>query len=239
MGPLPTDTPDPGDAPRPPAKLLKRRRTVALLRIMLPLAALLLATLVIVWPKFQGQDRASFKLGSAGTDPKEVEQLTMMKPRFVGLDSKQQPYTVTALSATQDKPGADLIMLDHPQADITLEGGAWATATANSGAYAQKDQILDLAGDINVFHDSGYEFHTEQAELDLANDTMDGTVPVTGHGPGGTIEAAHGFTVLDHGRTVLFHGPAKLTINPGVKGVTAAPAPPGSPSKSRQEGRKR
>lgn len=236
-GPLPSDAPNPGEASRAATALLKRRRLVTLLRVTLPLAALLLAALVIVWPKLQNHERSGFKLAPSSTDSKEVEQLTMVKPRFVGLDSKQQPYTVTAFSATQDHPGADIIRLDHPQADITLDGGAWATVTALSGNYAQKDQILDLKGDINVFHDSGYEFHTEQAELDLAHNTIDGNVPVTGHGPGGTIDAV-GFTIIDRGQTVLFHGPAKLVINPGVKGLTtgsstsnpsktAAPAKPG------------
>lgn len=231
MGPLPDDTPEPEDAP-PPARILKRRRTIALLRIVLPLAALLLIAAVVVWPKFQGQDRAGFKLNLADVSPTEVEQLTMVKPRFVGRDSKQQPYTITALSATQDHPGADLVHLDHPQADITLESSAWASVTAIRGTYAQKDQILDLDGDINVFHDSGYEFHTEKAEVDLAHDTIDGTVPVRGQGPGGTLEAQGGFTILDHGQTVLFHGPAKMTINPSVKGLTAPPAPKAEPQGS-------
>lgn len=240
MGPLPDDTPErgepkepgeppePGEARRPPSGLAARRRLVILLRVALPLAALLLIALIVVWPHLQGQDRAGFTLTPASVDPREVEKLTMVKPRFVGRDSKEEPYTLTAISATQDHPGADLIHLDHPQADITLSGGSWAIVTALKGTYAQKDQILDLDGDIAVFHDSGYEFHTQKAEVDLAHNTVNGVVPVSGHGPGGTIEAENGFTILDNGGTVLFHGPAKMTLNPGVKGLATAP-PKGQP----------
>jgi lipopolysaccharide export system protein LptC len=236
MGPPPDDVPEPGapDEPggppelgeprRPPSGLAARRRLVVLLRVALPLAALLLIALVVVWPHFQDQDRAGFALNPASVDPREVEQLTMVKPRFVGRDSKEEPYTLTAISATQDHPGADLIHLDHPQADITLSGGSWAIVTALKGTYAQKDQILDLEGDIAVFHDSGYEFHTQKAEVDLAHNTINGVVPVTGQGPGGTIEAENGFTILDNGGTVLFHGPAKTTLNPRAKGLTTAPS---------------
>lgn len=223
-GPLPNpempgpETPEPSDAAR--LTSFKHQRLVALLRIALPLATLLLATLVIAWPKFQNRERTGFTLSPTLADPKEVEQLTMVNPKFVGLDSKQQPYTVTARSANQDRPGADLVLLDRPQADITLESGAWITVTALNGRYTQKEQLLDLMGDINLFHDSGFEFHTEQAEIDLANNTMSGDVPVTGHGPAGTIDS-DGFMVLDHGQTVLFTGHAKLHINAGAKSVAA------------------
>jgi len=218
-GPLPSLEPPRADRAgetTPPIRIV-RRRYVTLLRIALPLAALLLAALVIAWPQLQNRERTGFSLTPTRTDPKELEQLTMVNPRFVGLDSKQQPYTVTAKSATQERAGADLILLDYPQADILLDNGAWATVTGRYGRYSQKEQILDLEGDINVFHDAGYEFHTEQAQVDLANDTIAGDVPVTGHGPGGTIDA-NGFMILDHGQTVIFTGDSKLHLNPGSQG---------------------
>ncbi|MGE5539284.1 MAG: LPS export ABC transporter periplasmic protein LptC [Gemmatimonas sp.] len=215
-GPLPgDDAPDLGDPPRPSAA--KRRRYVVLLRAALPLAALLLAVLVVVWPKLQQtRDRTGFTLQPVAADPQEVEQLQMVNPRFIGLDSKQQPYTVTARTATQERPGADTILLDSPQADIQLEGGAWVTVTAQTGRYVQKAQTLDLAGDINVFHDLGYEFHTEQAHVDLDTSTVTGDQHVTGHGPSGTIDS-DGFMILDHGATVVFSGPSRLLLLPGAQ----------------------
>lgn len=233
-GPLPSHKPphNDGDGAGDTARLIRivRRRYVSLLRIVLPLAALLLAALVIAWPQLQNRDRAGFSLAPTRADPKEIEQLTMVNPRFVGLDSKQQPYTVTAKSATQERAGADMILLDFPQADILLENGAWVTVTGRLGRYSQKEQILDLEGDINVFHDSGYEFHTEQAQVDLANDTINGDVPVTGHGPGGIIDAL-GFMILDHGQTVIFTGESKLHLN-GTQsgGGSKSAAPAGNPT---------
>jgi lipopolysaccharide export system protein LptC len=214
---------------------IKHRRHVTLLRILLPMAALLLAALVITWPQLQNRDRSGFYLTPTRANPKDVEQLTMVNPRFVGLDSKQQPYTVTARSATQERAGADMILLDHPQADILLDNGAWVTVTGRSGRYGQKAQILDLEGDINLFHDTGYEFHTEQAQVDLANDTINGDVAVNGHGPGGVIDA-QGFMILDRGQTVIFTGNSKLHLNPtaqsgSVGGARRESAPPQSPDR--------
>jgi lipopolysaccharide export system protein LptC len=225
-GPLPnrephSDEDEPTGGTEPLTRVV-RRRYVTLLRVALPLAALMLAALVIAWPQIQNRERTGFSLTPTHADPKEVEQLTMVNPRFVGLDSKQQPYTVTAQSATQERAGADIIVLDRPQADILLANGAWVTVTGRTGHYSQKQQILDLEGDIDVFHDSGYEFHTERAQIDLANDTINGDAPVTGHGPGGMIDA-QGFMILDHGQTVIFTGDSKLHLNPGA-GKAPAPA---------------
>lgn len=230
-GPLPNREPPRNDEGGDTPRLIRivRRRYVTLLRVALPMAALLLAALVITWPQIQNRERVAFSLAPTSADPKEVEQLTMVNPRFVGLDSKQQPYTVTAKTATQERAGADMILLDRPQADILLDNGAWVTVTGRKGRYSQKQQILDLEGDVDVFHDSGYEFHTEKAQVDLANDTVNGDVPVAGHGPGGTIDA-QGFMILDHGQTVIFTGDSKLHLNPGAQsgiGARSGPAPTG------------
>jgi lipopolysaccharide export system protein LptC len=220
------DAPNVGEPTRH-AAATRRRRYVLLLRIALPMAALLLAVLVVAWPKFQARERTGFNLRPVTADPKEVEQLRMVNPRFIGLDSKQQPYTITAKTATQDRAVADIILLDSPQADIQLESGAWVTITSQTGHYAQKAQTLDLEGDINVFHDLGYEFHTERAHVDLADSTVTGDDRVTGHGPSGTIDS-DGFMILDRGATVVFSGAAKLLLNPGMQGgLTSAPRPAG------------
>ncbi|HTI88817.1 MAG TPA: LPS export ABC transporter periplasmic protein LptC [Alphaproteobacteria bacterium] len=227
-GPLPgDDAPNLGEPPRRVAAV-KRRRYVVLLRIALPMAALLLAALVVAWPKLQTRERSSFNLQPVSADPKEVEQLRMVNPRFLGLDAKQQPYTITALTATQERPGADTILLDTPQADIQLETGAWVTVTAQNGRYSQKGQTLDLQGDINVFHDLGYEFHTESAHVDLATSTVSGEEHVTGHGPSGNIDS-QGFMILDRGATVVFSGSARLLLTPGAQGgLTSGGAPAGA-----------
>jgi lipopolysaccharide export system protein LptC len=223
-GPLPgDDAPNLGEPPRH-AAVAKRRRYVVLLRVMLPMAALLLAALVIAWPKLQTRERSSFNLQPVTADPTEVEQLKMVNPRFIGMDAKQQPYTITALTATQERPGADTILLDTPQADIQLESGAWVTVTAQTGHYAQKEQTLDLEGDINVFHDLGYEFHTERAHVDLKSSTVTGDDHVTGHGPSGNIDS-EGFMILDRGATVVFSGAARLMLMPGAQGGLMGPAP--------------
>ena len=143
----------------------------------------------------------------------------MLNARFDGLDEKNRPYTVTADMATQSDSDEDLIELELPKADITLEDGAWLALTARSGKYRQKSQILDLIGSVSLFHDQGFELRTEAARVDLARGVAEGNQPVQGQGSTGFIEA-QGFRVLDRGARIIFTGKARLIVNPETRPET-------------------
>ena len=88
---------------------------------------------------------------------------------------------------------------------------------AESGLYDQTMKLLDLSGGVSLYHDSGYELHTDTARVDLARNTARGLDPVTGHGPQGRIEA-EGFEIAEHAKSIVFTGRAQL-------GLRAAPGP--------------
>jgi lipopolysaccharide export system protein LptC len=79
--------------------------------------------------------------------------------------------------------------------------------------------MLDLTGDVTVFHDSGYEVRTDAAEVDLRAGSAQGDQPVSAQGPAGTLDAV-GFTLMDRGDVVVFKGPARMVLVP-----TARPTP--------------
>ncbi|MEK9899787.1 MAG: LPS export ABC transporter periplasmic protein LptC, partial [Rhodospirillaceae bacterium] len=78
-----------------------------------------------------------------------------------------------------------------------------------------KTNTLHLTGDVNLFHDQGYEFTTTAAQVDLVTSTASGDEPVDGQGPFGVLNA-EGFRVFDSGDRVLFLGPARLTVFEGA-----------------------
>ncbi len=199
-------------APRPGPNLGSYSRFVTLMKICLPAGALALAGLVVLWPQMQDSDKG-FKPGVASVGPQDADHLRMVNARFSGLNKKTLPYTVTAPLAIQDNPQADEIELTNPKTDITLKDGSWLAVTADRGRYFQSRQILDLFGTVNLFHDSGYEFQSTRAHIDLAAGTAEGDQPVTGQGPFGEL-TAEGFRISDKGKTILFTGTAKLVIYP-------------------------
>lgn len=185
-------------------------RTVGLLKVLLPTVALSLVVLVVVWSQLHNSD-PGFRVGFSLVQPEDVRQLSMVNARYAGRNRNRQPFLVTAATAIQDSPTADIIHLTDPKGDMTLKGTAWIALSAPKGDYRQASQLLDLRDGVTLFHDSGMEFNTATAHINLKDSTAFGLDPVTGHGPAAEI-TSKGFQVLDGGDRVVFTGKAHLTL---------------------------
>ncbi|MFM2130305.1 MAG: hypothetical protein RL477_1851 [Pseudomonadota bacterium] len=200
-------------------------RTVGLLKVLLPAVALSLVALVVAWSQLRNSD-PGFRIGFSLVQPEDVRQLSMVNARYAGRSKNMQPYLVTATTAIQDSPGADVIHLTNPKGDMTLKGGAWVALSAPRGDYRQASQLLDLAGGVNLFHDSGMEFNTATAQINLRDSTAFGVDPVEGHGPSADIRS-QGFQVLDGGDRIIFTNKSHLTL---YRSRDASAQPRGAPT---------
>jgi lipopolysaccharide export system protein LptC len=191
-------------------------RFVGIAKVLLPTIATALIAIVIVWPELSEQQNR-FTLGPTKIDRSEAENLRMLNARFTGVDASRRPFTLTADTADQQDAKSPEIALNAPKADILLGNGAWVALTATKGNFNRERQLLELTGNVNLFHDSGYEFHTESAVFDLTAGDATGTEPVEGQGPFGHLKA-EGFRIYNRGERVEFLGKSKLTINPDAGG---------------------
>jgi lipopolysaccharide export system protein LptC len=208
--------------PKPP-QLQRRTRVVAAMRLILPaIAAILLAALGL-WSRF-GFDSNSFRLAMGSLGLASIDTLSMSNPHFEGLDDKERPFSLTATRATQVDSTADVIDLNAPQADITLEDGAWLTLTSDSGRYQRDAQLLYLQGQVNLFHDKGYELHTRDVHIDLAKGSAVSSEAVDGQGPSGDL-TAQGMEVVDSGKRIRFLGRAHMTFYDEGQMSAAVPKP--------------
>lgn len=187
-------------------------RFVTVMKVLLPLLAAGLVVMLAVWSQLN-LDGTRFHLDATELAPDQIDSLTMVNARFDGVDEKNRPYSVTAEQVLQDAEDSNVVLLKEPQADITLESGAWIALTAETGNYSRKSELLDLAGGVSLYHDRGFEIHTERARLDLAAGVASGDAPVTGQGPAGELQA-EGFRVSDGGKRILFDGKSRLLIIP-------------------------
>ncbi len=191
-------------------------RFVALMRIALPATAGAIVILVIAWPHI-GEKSKNFQLGFSSIKIEDAGGQHLINPRFSSTDSKQQPFNLTAKIATQQKSDPNLVDLTLPKADLTSNAGTWIALSAKSGLYNREAETLKLQGSVNLFHDSGYELSTTAINLNLAEGTAEGDVPITGHGPSGTIKGT-GFKIVGRGKKMIFTGKSKLIIYPILKG---------------------
>jgi lipopolysaccharide export system protein LptC len=203
-------------------------RTVGLLKVLLPTVALSLVALVIVWSQVRNSE-SGFSLTLSLFRTEDARKLNMVNARYAGLSNTRRPYLVTASVASLDNPRADTIHLTDPKGDVTLKNGAWVALAAPKGDYHQEKQVLDLSDGVNLFHDSGLQFNTPTATINLQDSSAFGHDPVAGHGPASEI-TSEVFRVADEGNRVIFTGKAHLTLYPKaktppkrVRAVTVAP----------------
>ena len=182
------------------------------MRIALPLVAVAIVVLVVAWPQLTEKPK-NFFLRVSNMTTTETGTQQIINARFTGTDSNSRPYSITADTASQLKNSPNTIELAFPKADITLESGAWLALSAETGKFSRKDQVLSLQGEVNVFHDSGYELRTAAADIFMGQGIAAGTKPVSGQGPLGTVQST-GFRILDSGRRVLFTGNSRLILHP-------------------------
>jgi lipopolysaccharide export system protein LptC len=193
---------------------------VTVLKVTLPLIALILLGLVLAWPRLNPDPR-EFRLGAGDiTAVADADSSRMIKPRFVGMDENDHPYNVIAETATH-AGSADRILLAQPKADVTMKDGSWVAVNAREGLYDRARQTLGLRGQVQVFHDAGYTFQTEAADVDMKAGTAAGNQRVEGQGPFGHL-TAEGFEILDKGGRILFTGKARLELRPQAMKKTEA-----------------
>jgi lipopolysaccharide export system protein LptC len=166
---------------------LRYSRFVALMKRVLSLGAFLIIAAVLVFffmQRMPHQLQMSYEqLGRIKND------LTMVKPRLTGVDSKGSPFVITADTAVQDAHNAKKASLQNMEADLTLDKHNWLNARARYGIVDMASGQLELTGGIDVFTATGYELHSHSASANLKQSVIHGHEPVTGQGPQGTLRA--------------------------------------------------
>lgn len=191
----------------------RRRWLVTLAKRVLPVAALGLLALLTLWPELTTDaDRARIAYRRGTITP---EGGTLRDASYTGVDENGEPYRLTAAAARQIMGGGvapDRTVLTAPTGDITLASGAWLMVQAAVGVYMQKDNQLDLSGEVSLYSDDGIEMHTNSVTLDLKAGVALGAEQVHVQGPFGQLDA-QGFSVTERGATLHFVGPAHLVLD--------------------------
>lgn len=198
--------------PRETLRLIKARggkRLVRFLRVLLPLAAAVVLAAILLWPLIHAYSGKSLSV-AARMIP--VPDLAVDHLRFSGSDSRNQPFSVTAERATRPGELRDVYDLDKPEGDITLKDGSWIAGKALHGRYDREGRKLWLGGDVQLFHDGGFQFRTNEANVDMNDSSAWGEAPVTMQGGFGSI-IGNGFRMLDSGNIMVVKGPARAVLN--------------------------
>ena len=197
----------------PPAFGRRYSRFVSLAKIALPLMALALVMVLVAWPQAQNED-TTFQVSLAALPEGDAGDTGMTRARFVGTDSKDQAFVITAERAVPNAINPERITLEMLQADLTLSSGVWASMLSVTGLYDRAQQSLTLRDGVDLFADNGFALHTASARIDLEDGTAKGSEPVRAQGPMGDLDA-DSFLIERDGQRLFFIGNVRMTLQPG------------------------
>ncbi len=183
-------------------------RYVAVARVLLPLLAILLLGISIIW------SQAGPSIEVKKIDMSEVQN-TLETARFTSVDKDGQPFVVEADKVTQQDPTTMEATLAAPRGSMKTKAGETMSLSAKDGLYDHNAQALKLNGDVVIKRDDGLTLETEALDVDLAGKNATGDKPVTAHtDKGDVLKAKSGIDVTEGGEKILFKGPASLTLQP-------------------------
>jgi lipopolysaccharide export system protein LptC len=193
--------------PRDNDRTRKARRTPRIanfLRVALPTLALVVLLALLIWPALRPN-----KISTAIV--KNIPDLVVDNLHFTGTDSKDQAYSINAVKATRPQGLQNIFDLDQPKAEITMTNGVWLAVQSQQGRYDQDSRKLWLGGDVQVFHDQGYQFTSDELQVDMKENYAFGNKPVLIQGSFGEI-TGQGFRLLEGGQVMIVKGPARAIL---------------------------
>jgi lipopolysaccharide export system protein LptC len=184
---------------------------VGVAKLLLVTLAAGLAVLLAVWPVLHPRD-APTEIGQvSGIQEEDVDSLRITNAKLTGVSKDGQPYLLTFDDATQISQQSDLVKLTAPKADVQLKDGAWVALSSPRGRYHRGDRILELDGDVAMFHESGMEMMTGNVTFNLESGTGAGYEPMHVQAPFGTFDA-RGFRIRDDTAIFYFPGPVHAIL---------------------------
>ncbi len=192
-------------------------RVIAVLRLVLPAAIVILLVLLALAPLTVGRD-ISFVLSKDRVDVAR-ERMQVTAATYRGQDSKGQPFTLNAASAVQASSRDPVVRLKTLSAQIQLKDGP-ARVEAGQGRYDMDKEKVAIVGPVKFQSADGYRLETRDVDVDLKSRTAVSNGPVTGRMNRGTFSADHLSADLNQ-RVIVLQGRARLHIVQGT--ARAAP----------------
>ena len=199
--------------PRSAGRAINRHYSafVKAMRIILPLVALGMLAVLLLWP--EGEKIAEPVRKEELFPQADMAATELLKPRYESADRELNPFIVTADKATQTQDNADLIYLDKPVADITLKDGGKLDVSSENGIFAQSSEKLSLKGNVELVYDQTYTLSGDEMRVDLKGREAFSDQDVILTGPDGIIKAK-GMEAYSERGLVIFKGPGTLTLYP-------------------------
>ena len=131
------------------------------------------------------------------------DQVTVTDSTITGLDKQQQPYSISARTAVQDKEKPNFINLNEVQGATNRSNGEAITFQSQKGLYNSDVKTLDLDTDVVIKSEGRFTARMDKAHVIVAEKRLTSNVPVAVELSTGTINA-NGVEITNDGNNILF-----------------------------------
>lgn len=193
-------------------------RFVALVKVALPLLALVLLSSLFLMARRPGDDGAALGPGDV---LRLARDQRLDDAEYVGVTDSGDRVVLTATTAIP-RGGTDLVDVTGLTATLDAPDGRVTRLTARTGAIDRAAQSGDFSGDVRVATSDGYRLYSEALHASFDGDLIRSDVPVRLVGPrlsitADSMEARAGLTgPAGH---VVFKGGVRLVYEPGEDGA--------------------
>ncbi|MCC6304708.1 MAG: LPS export ABC transporter periplasmic protein LptC [Rhodobacteraceae bacterium] len=195
-------------------------RLVALLKVLLPLAALaVLATLFL----FQQRIDPTRAIPYATVDVEEIaREAAIGGPTYAGVGEDGTAITVAAETARPDPADPRRMTAEAVRAALEMADGSRVDIRAAAGAVDGPGGRMELSGGVEIRTSTGYRVTTERLAAMLDRTHVATDTAVAAEGPPGRIAAGSLEIVAEAGARdrylLVFGGGVKLLYDPGTAG---------------------
>jgi len=134
----------------------------------------------------------------------------LVKPIFMGLNKKEQPFKVTASKATRFKEETDTFYLENPIGEILIDNDKYYLS-GNNGVYDKNLQKLKINGDVKFNNNLDLKFSTTEVFFDFKKQVLLGEKAVSGYRNNTKIDS-QGIKILNKENKIFFTGKTKLLL---------------------------
>lgn len=182
------------------------------LKVVLPIGAVALIALLILWPYLKPAEILPDDLEVQKTELTQ-NGLSMSEPRFSGTTERQEPFMITAKTAAQSANDPAMMELIAIHATLDLERLGPLKLDASGGTYHTVTRRLNLIGPIEVKAGDQIKLSMGDIKADLKAGAGQSTQPLT-IDANAAIMKAGALRVFDAGDRLRFERGVHITYFP-------------------------
>lgn len=187
---------------------LSHSRRVRRLRILLPVAALVVSAIFIAVTFVRSYLPENITVQSARI---EDGKIVMESPAVAGRNERGISYSMTALRALQDLNDPNMITLENVKAAMPMSGDIIARVTAKGGIFDRATDQLKMTAPFQVNLSNGVTANFQSAHLDVPKSVMETSDPVKITTNTASV-VAQSMKISDNGKTITFAGQVQVNL---------------------------